>query len=229
MNLFYSDKARHLVAVDCIIFGFDDEGLKLLLTRRKFPPARDEYSLVGEFLSEDESLDQAAYRILKMLTGLERVYLEQLAVYGDLQRDPGARVISVSYYALISTEDYQEELGEKYGASWVSLKQLPQLVFDHGQMVDKALRRLKRRAKTEPIGFELLPERFTIPQLQRLYEAIYMREFDKRNFRRKILAMGVLNRLNQKEKASSKKGAFFYQFDKQRYDHLVSEGFSFEV
>ncbi len=216
----YSEHPRFHVAVDCIIFGFDMGELKLLIHKRNFEPEKGRWSLFGGFLTEDESLEAAAYRILKELTGLEKVYMKELQTYGDIERDPAGRVISVAYYALIPAHRYSEEYSKQYGATWVSLKKLPTLIMDHNEMVEKGLRRLRRRASVEPIGFELLPKKFTIPQLQSLYEAIYQSHLDKRNFRKKIFSLNVLIKLNEKDKSTSRKGAFLYKFDKRKYDRL---------
>ena len=155
--------------------------------------------------------------------------IRQTTTYGDIKRDPGERVLSVAYFAVVRIDDYEEELGKKYSAEWIELSKIPNLIFDHNIMVEKALKRLRRRAKYQPIGFEILPKKFTIPQLQKLYEAIYQQEFDKRNFRKKILSMNLLLKLDEKEKDFSKKGAYLYQFDKKKYDILVSKGFNFEI
>jgi 8-oxo-dGTP diphosphatase len=228
---YYSKHPRILVAVDSIIFGFNenDYELKVLLLKRKFEPARGEWSLMGGFVTPDESLDDAANRIVEKLTGLKDVYMEQLYAFGEPDRDPGGRIISVSYVSLIKINEYDRELVKKQGAFWIPLSELPKLIFDHGEMVKKALRKLRIRARTQPIGFELLPEKFTIPQLQRLYEAIYQKPFDKRNFRRKVLAMGLLDKLDEKEKETSKKGAFYYKFNTEKYEELLQKGFNFEL
>jgi len=184
---------------------------------------------MGGFLNDNESLDEAAERILFSLTGLRNLYLEQLLSYGEVERDPAARVISVSYYALINTEDYNNELGNKYGAKWFELPKKPALIFDHDEMLDKALRRLRRKTRSQPVGFELLPEKFTIPQLQKLYEAIHQVQLDKRNFRKRILAMNLLEKLSEKEKGASRKGAFLYRFDIEKYEEAINSGFLFEI
>jgi 8-oxo-dGTP diphosphatase len=196
---YYSEHPTFHVAVDSIIFGFDQGELKLLIHKRQFEPAKGEWSLFGGFVQEDESLDEAANRILFELTGLQKIYMEELQSYGEVNRDPAGRVISVAYYALIPAEEFTGASSSENGATWVSLKDLPPLIMDHNQMVDKGLRRLRRRAASQPIGFELLPEEFTMPQLQALYEAIYQSELDKRNFRKKILAMEVLIKLDLKD------------------------------
>lgn len=226
---YYSEHPRFHVAVDCIIFGFDKGELKLLIHKRKFEPFRDHWSLFGGFLKQKESLEDAANRILFDLTGLENIYMEELQSYGDVERDPAGRVISVAYYALIPAHRYSEEYSRQYGATWVSMKDLPELIMDHNDMVQKSLRRLHRRASTQPIGFELLPKEFSIPQLQSLYEAIYQCNLDKRNFRKKILSMDVLIKLEEKDKSTSRKGAYLYRFDKKKYKKLVNGGFSFTI
>jgi ADP-ribose pyrophosphatase YjhB (NUDIX family) len=226
---YYSGNKTFLVAVDCIIFGFDYEQLKLLLIKRNFRPQKGKWSLVGGFLSAEESLDQAALRILNKLSGLNDIYLEQLYTYGDIHRDPGERVLSTAYYTLINAENYHLPVNRELSARWFPIGQCPSLIFDHGIMVEKAMRRLRRKSLSQPIGFELLPEKFTIPQLQRLYEAIHQRELDKRNFRKKILSMGLLKKLDEKQKSGSRKGAYFYRFDKEKYDDLVGRGFHFEL
>ncbi len=218
----YQSHDKHYVAIDSIIFGFDEDSLKLLLIKRNFEPCKDCWSLMGGFVGENESLNQAVYRILEELTGLRDVYLEQLYAYGDANRDFEARVISVAYYALININKYNEELGRKHGAKWFSIEDIPPLIFDHDIMVQKAMRRLKRKTIIQPIGFELLPEKFTLPQLQRLYEAIHQQKLDKRNFRKKILSMGVLTRLEEKDKVSSRRGAYFHKFNKEKYDEQIS-------
>jgi hypothetical protein len=187
------------------------------------------WSLMGGFLKKNEDLDEAAIRVLNQLTGLHDVYMEQLYAYGDVGRDPGERVVSVAYYALIKIEDYDKSLVREHDAHWCPMDAIPDLVFDHRVMVEKALRRLRRRARIQPIGFELLPEKFSLPQLQGLYEAIYQKELDKRNFRKKILGMELLDKLEEKDKSSSKKGAFLYCFNSDKYQELLAKGFYFSV
>lgn len=228
---FYSDFPKILIAVDAIIFGFNENefDLKLLLLKRNFEPEKGKWSLMGGFVAPDESLDQSAQNIVSRLTGLDNVYMEQLFAFGDINRDAGGRIISVAYFSLLKINDHDSKLVKKHGAFWISLNELPELIFDHHEMVEKALRKLRIRARTQPIGFELLPKKFTIPQLQRLYEAIYQMPFDKRNFRRKLLAMGLLEKLDEKEKLTSKKGAFYYQFNKAKYEELLEKGFNFDL
>jgi 8-oxo-dGTP diphosphatase len=225
----YDSHASFHVAVDCIIFGYDGIHLKILLVKRSFEPEKGKWTLVGGFLKDEESLDDAAVRVLFELTGLSDLYLEQLYAYGDVQRDSAGRVISVAYYTLINTEVFNGLSSKKYDGKWHGIHDVPDLIFDHSIMVTKALRRLRRRAKTQPIGFELLPEKFTIPQLLNLYEAIYDREFDKRNFRKKILTLNVLEKLTEKDMKSSRKGAFYYKFNVDKYNQLIINGFVFDI
>lgn len=228
---YYSNHPKLLVAVDSIIFGFNENehDLKLLLLKRHFQPELGKWSLMGGFVAPDESLDDAAKRIVAQLTGLNNVYMEQLYTFGDVNRDIGGRIVSVAYFSLIKINEHDSELVKKHGASWVPLTQLPELIFDHKEMVDKALRKLRIRARTQPIGFELLPEKFTIPQIQRLYEAIYQVPFDKRNFRRKLLLMNLLEKQDDKEKETSRKGAYYYRFNQHKYDELIEKGFNFDL
>ena len=226
---YYSEHPTFHVAVDCIIFGFDQGELKLLIHRRRFEPAMGQWSLFGGFVQKDEGLDEAANRVLFELTGLDNIYMEEVQSYGEMERDPAARVISVAYYALIPAKKYTEATSNNYGATWISINNLPQLIMDHNQMVKKGLRRLKRRASTQPLGFELLPREFTMPQLQALYEAIYQSTLDKRNFRKKIFSMDVLIKLDEKDMSGSRKGAYLYRFDQKKYKKLVDGGDNFTI
>lgn len=213
----YSRQTRMLVAIDCIIFGFDGQDLKLLVIKRGFEPEKGKWSLMGGFVQPDEGFEEAAARTLKVLTGLEGVYMEQLLAFGNPNRDPMERTISVAYFALIDINAYKQQLSEEYRAEWISLKKLPKLIFDHADMVTQAQARLRYKAAIHPILFELLPQKFTIPQLQILYEAVYDTVFDKRNFSRKVLSTGLLIKQKDKERASSKRGAFYYKLDKRKY------------
>lgn len=227
----YSEHPKHLVAVDCIIFGFNilEKEIKLLLIKRSFEPSKGQWSLAGGFVKEDESLDEAASRILYNLTGLKGVYMEQSYTFGEINRDPGARVISTSYSALIKIQDINGNLKEISGAHWQSMNRLPDLIFDHRIMVDRALAELQMQIKVKPVGFELLPEKFTLVQLQNLYEAIYRRSIDKRNFRKKILSMKILDKLDEKERETSRKGAYYYKFNKEQYQIHRRNGFYFNL
>lgn len=227
----YSKHSKHLVAVDCIIFGYDliEKDIKLLLVRRNFEPAKGKWSLAGGFVKPDESLDEAACRVLCNLTGLQDIYMRQLYSYGDPERDPGARVISVAYYALIKIKDIDKELAVSSEAHWQSLHKVPKLIFDHSSMVERALKDLAVQARIKPVGFELLPSKFTLVQLLDLYSAIYRKQIDKRNFRKKILSMDILEKLDEKEKETSKKGAYYYRFIKSRYNKFIKNGSYFNL
>src|SRR6478609_9300880 len=183
----YTNQNRMLVAVDCIIFGFDETHLKLLLIKRGFEPQKGRWSLMGGFVTREETLNQAAARILKQLTGLTDIYLEQLAAFGDPHRDPTERTASVAYFALIDINKYEEQISHNYSAEWFPLKKIPSLIFDHKEMIEMAKEKLRYKAAFHPVLFELLPEKFTLPQLQSLYEDVYDAIIDKRNFSRKIL------------------------------------------
>lgn len=223
---YYEQEADFKVAVDCIIFGFDEEGLKLLLSKRNFGPCKGEWSLIGGFLRADENLDQAAERVLRDCIGLEKVYMEQLMTFSAVGRDPGARVVSAAYFVLMDIRNYDKEAVSLYNAAWVLLEQVPPLIFDHNQMVKKALGRLRRRATNCPVGFNLLPQEFTLPSLQMLYEAIFGCEIDKRNFRKKIHSMNILINTGKKDYSTSKKGAYLYSFDEEKYISMLENGYN---
>ena len=223
----YRTSDRLLVAVDCIIFGFDGKQLKALLIKRDFAPEKGKWSLMGGFVNETESVHAAAERVLECLTGLTDIYMEQFFCFGDINRDTAGRVVSIAYFALINIEEYNDQLQEDHEARWFPLNRIPPLIFDHKEMLLKAKGRLRQKAANHPIGFELLPRRFTLQQLQYLYEAIYESCLDKRNFTRKILALGILKKLKEKEKESSRKGAFYYVFEKPKYNRLEHEGMKF--
>jgi ADP-ribose pyrophosphatase YjhB (NUDIX family) len=225
----YTAEQNILVAVDCIIFGFDSKKLKLLLFKRKVEPSKGLWSLIGAFIKDDQSIDDGAKQILYETTGLKDIYLEQLKTYGDVYRDIAGRVISVVYYSLISVDKFELESVEKYDAHWFDLDKVPELIFDHGQMVTDAIKQLRTNAKHKPIGFNLLPAYFTIPELQTLYESIYQRALDARNFRKKILSLEILTKTNKKDKSGSKKGAFLYAFNKEKFDELIAKGLNFEI
>lgn len=213
----YLNQHAYLVAVDCIIFGYDGEDLKLLIIKRPIEPEQDQWSLMGGFVGEAEDLDGAAKRILLSLTGLHDVYLEQLQAYGHPQRDPVERTISVAYFALIDIKKYSKQINNQYHAEWFKLKEVPKLIFDHDQMVRAALEKIRYQAALHPILFELLPKKFTIPQLQSLYEQVYDLSIDNRNFIRKITSSGLLIKQNEKDKSNSRRGAFYFKLDKQKH------------
>ena len=217
MTTYYSINPKFLVSVDCIIFGFSEGELNLLLLKRNFEPAKGEWSLMGGFVQQDESVDDAAKRVLAELTGLEHVYMEQVNSFGEVGRDPGERVISIAYYALININEYDREAVQQHNAFWVNINEMPDLVFDHPQMVQAARELMKQKASTKPIGFNLLPELFTLSQLQRLYEAIYGEDIDKRNFRKRIAEMDYIEKTDKIDKKGSKRGAALYKFNDKVY------------
>ena len=227
MDLAYQNVSRHLLAIDCIIFGFDGEDLKGLFIKRKLEPQKGNWSLMGGFVADTESVDAAAERVLFELTGLNNVYMEQLHCYGQLERDTHSRVVSIAYFALIKIVDYNDEVLKEHDASWISLKELPELIFDHRQMVEDAKERLKQKVANHPVGFALLPEKFTLRQLQTLYEAIYEMPLDKRNFTRKIFSLDIIRNTGEKEKSTSRKGSFYFVFEEDKYKQLEKEGLKF--
>ncbi len=223
----YKSQERLLLAVDCIIFGFGGKQMKALLIKRGFQPEKGKWSLMGGFVNKNENVDAAAARILRQLTGLKDIYMEQLHCFGDTKRDSAGRVVSIAYFALINIAEYNEQLTSDHEARWFPLDKIPTLIFDHKQMVQKAKERLQQKVANHPIGFELLPVKFTLPQLQSLYEGIYESPLDKRNFTRKILSLNILKKLAEKEKESSRKGAFYYVFDRDKYGKLNHDGIKF--
>ena len=223
----YQHNTRILVALDCIIFGFDGALLKLLLIKRNFEPEHGRWSLMGGFLNDDEDLDEAARRILYNLTGLRTNYLEQLQAFGRINRDPVERTISVVYYSLVNSADQDTTTIQAHNASWISLEDKPTLIFDHDQMVDMALQRLRYKAALHPIGFELLPEKFTVPQLQKLYEAIYNTQLDRRNFSRKIMSTDLLLGTGEKDTNSVTKKGQLYTLNAEKYQKYLDGYFTF--
>ncbi|WP_439130227.1 NUDIX hydrolase [Polaribacter sp.] len=221
----YHLEDKVLLAVDCIIFGFDDEDLKVLLIKREFKPEKGKWSLIGGFLKKRETLDLAAKRILYKLTGMNDIYMEQLYTWSEVDRDPKERTISTSFYAIINIEHHNTEIIKNYNAKWFSLSKVPDLIFDHNEMLVKATKRLRRRTSISPIGFELLPEKFTMRQLQKLYESILDKKIDKRNFINKIKSMDILIKLKEKDMTSSTKGSYLYMFDQEKYDSKKSNDF----
>lgn len=225
MEGFYKDKERFYVAVDCIIFGFREGELHLLLLKRNFEPAKGGWSLMGGFLEKTESINQAAQRVLFELTGLDDIYMKQVGIFGEIDRDPGERVISAAYYALMNIDDYDPELARIHNAQWIKINELPALIFDHQEMVDKARILLKKQAATDPIGFNLLPKLFTLTQLQMLYEAISGDTLDKRNFRKKVKEMDFIERTAEKDKSGSRRGAFLYRFNDRKQKTVLKFNF----
>jgi ADP-ribose pyrophosphatase YjhB (NUDIX family) len=215
---YYSQHSKVWVSVDCIIFGFDEGKLKVLIGRRQMDPGRGEWSLYGGFVAADESIDDAAARTLSELTGLRNLYMRQVGAFGSVDRDPGERVISIAYYALINVKDYDERLRLDHGVEWMNVEELPKLYSDHNVMIRKALKLMRQKLRTEPVGFRLLPDLFTLTQLQKLYEAVNGEELDKRNFRKRIKDMDFIEKTELIDKTGSKRGAFLYRFNHRAYN-----------
>ena len=225
----YSSEVIEDLSIDCIIFGFQESKLKVLLVKHASGIIKDRWALPGGFVTYDENIDSSAYRLLNDLTGVKELYLEQLQAFGKVDRYPTKRVITIAYYALAQPENYDLIPGfTASDAKWFSLNSISKLPYDHNQILRFAFQRLKQKVKFEPIGFNLLPEKFTLLQLQDLYEAILETSLDKPNFRRKIMKMNLLISCNEKQVGVSHRAANLYRFDKQVYDKVKEEGFIFE-
>lgn len=223
MVSYYHEQARLLVSVDCIVFGFDGNELRVLIGKRQMDPGRGEWSVYGGFIRSNESVDDAANRVLTELAGLRNLYIRQVGAFGRVDRDPGERVISIVYYTLINVSDYDESLREKHGVEWMSINDLPPLYSDHRLMIQKARDIMRATIVHEPIGFRLLPKLFTLTQLQKVYEAINGEPLDKRNFRKRITDMYYLERTDLIDKKSSKRGAYLYRFNIDAYKEKLEK------
>jgi len=234
------------VSVDCVLFGLDFEKLHILLIDRgrydsDFKHESIQYALPGDLILMDEDLDEGGRRILKDLTGLQNIFLAQFGAFGNPKRlssdsdqrwlksiraEPEERVVTIGYYSLVKMHDYTPVASSfARSAVWVPVNEVTELAFDHNELLEKALDRLRETLQTRPIGFNLLPPKFTLGQLQKLYEAIHDREIDKRNFRRKIMKLGIVTELEEKQEGVAHKPARFFSFDKARYEKLLEEGF----
>lgn len=223
---------RPSLTIDCVVFGLDveEQDLKVMLIQRDIPPFQGQWALPGGFVRVDETLEECALRELREETGIEQVFLEQLYTLGELNRDPRERVVTVAYYALVNLNEHRiRATTDARKAAWFSASDLPKLAFDHDTIVETALRRLKGKLRYEPIGFELLPRKFTIFQLQTLYEIVLERKLDRRNFRKKILGMGLLADTGDVQEDVAHRAARLYQFDERKYRQLRKRGFNFEV
>lgn len=222
--------ARPALTVDCVVFGMDEGDLKVLLIKRGLEPYQGKWALPGGFVRMEESLDEAARRELEEESGIRPSHLEQLYTFGEPGRDPRGRVVTVAYFALVKLSDHRVHAAtDAREAAWFSVWDTPKLAFDHAEVLSTALQRLKGKVRYQPIGFELLPPKFTLTQLQRLYEVILERELDKRNFRKKILAMDLLEELDEVEQDVSHRAARLYRFDHKKYKQLEKAGFNFEL
>jgi 8-oxo-dGTP diphosphatase len=221
---------RAALTVDGVVFGFGAGELKVLLIQRALEPFKGKWALPGGFVHVEETLDDAARRELVEETGLEDIYLEQLYTFGAVKRDPRERVVSVAYYALVKLSDHKAKAAtDAAEAKWFPVSQLPKLAFDHADIVALALTRLQGKVRYQPIGFELLPPKFTLSDLQHLYEAILGAELDKRNFRKKVLGFGLLVALNESQVGGRHRPAQLFRFDADKYEKLKKRGFNFEL
>lgn len=217
------------ITIDCVIFGFDKGSLEVLLVEHGEGIRKGEWGLPGGWILENESIDNAAHRLLADLTGLDNIYLEQLKAFGEPDRFPLGRVITIGYYALVKREDYNIRAGfTASDAKWYKISDVPNLIYDHTEILTYSLTNLQTRVKQAPIGFNLLPEKFTLFELMQLYEEILGVEMDKSNFRRKILRMKLLVALGEKQKDVSHRAAELYEFDPKIYEKLTKKGFNFE-
>ncbi|MBA3709405.1 MAG: NUDIX hydrolase [Planctomycetes bacterium] len=221
---------RAALTVDCVVFGLDDQDLKVLLIQRDLAPFQGQWALPGGFVHLDETLEEAALRELREETGLTKVFLEQLYTFGAVGRDPRERIVTVAYYALVKLMDHRVQAAtDARNAAWFAVSDLPKLAFDHDDILGAGLARLQGKVRYQPIGFELLPPKFTLTQLQRMYEVILERELDKRNFRKKVTALGLLEELDEVEQDVAHRAARLYRFDERKYRALVKQGFNFEI
>jgi 8-oxo-dGTP diphosphatase len=221
---------RGALTVDCVVFGLDDDELKVMLIQRGQAPFEGKWALPGGFVHLDETLEEAARRELEEETGLHKVFLEQLYTFGAVDRDPRERVVSVAYYALVKLSDHKVQAAtDARDAGWFGVHDVPSLAFDHADILQMALERLRGKLRYQPVGFELLPKKFTLSQLQHLYELVLERALDKRNFRKRVLAMDLLIETAEVEQDVAHRAARLYRFDERKYRHLVKAGFNFEL
>ena len=221
---------RAALTVDCVVFGLDESDLKVMLIQRDISPFEGKWALPGGFVRIEETVEEAARRELQEETGLAKVFLEQLYTFGDVDRDPRERVITVAWYALVRLSDHRVKAAtDARAAAWFGMDDLPQLAFDHDRILELAYQRLQNKVRYQPIGFKLLPQKFTLTQLQQLYEIILDRSLDKRNFRKKILSMNVLQELDEVETDVAHRAARLYRFNEQRYREMIKQGVNFEI
>lgn len=227
---FTYEYARPALTTDCVVFGLDEEDLKILLIQRALPPFENEWALPGGFIRVGEDVDTCARRELEEETGLKNVYLEQLATIGTPNRDPREHVVTVAYFALVNLIEHPPTAAtDARNAAWFSFDDLPPLAFDHDQILELARERLRGKLRYQPIGFELLPKKFTLTQLQHLYELILEQPLDKRNFRKKVLKLGILAETNEVEKDVARRAARLYRFDRSRYRKVQKQDINFEL
>jgi len=221
---------RPALTVDCVVFGFDEGDLKVLLIERGLQPFKGRWALPGGFVRVDETLDAAARRELQEEAGLKNVFLEQLYTFGAVDRDPRERIVSVAYYALVKLSEHDAKAAtDAANARWCPVSKVPKLAFDHADILESAVERLKGKVRYQPIGFELLPPRFTLSQLQHLYEAVLRASLDKRNFRKKVMSFGLLVPLKETQMLGRHRPAQLFRFDTAKYEKLKKRGFNFDL
>ena len=222
--------ARPAVTVDCVVFGLDEQDLKVLLIQRDNEPFAGRWALPGGFVKMNETLEESALRELSEETGLTKVFLEQLYTFGNPGRDPRERVVTVAYYALVKLLDHKVQAAtDARDAAWFAVDDLPKLCFDHDTILDTALKRLQGKVRYQPIGFELLPPKFSLTQLQRMYEIILERSLDKRNFRKKVISLDILDELDEVEQDVAHRAARLYRFNERKYRQMTKDGINFEI
>lgn len=230
MGLEYGTKIIDALSIDCIIFGFKYSELYILLIKHKTGATKGEWKLPGGWIQYNESLDESALRILKLQTGVENIFLEQFKTYGNVDRFPNDRVITIAYYALLNIENFSiPPHPDDIEVSWIKVNKVPKMLYDHNQIFCDCLTFIKHKVQHEPIGFNLLPKKFTLKQLQDLYEAILNHKLDKSNFRKKLLKMDLLHTTQEKQMDVSHRAAKLYTFDKKVYKKLQNQGFVFEI
>jgi len=224
------DYPRPALTADCVIFGFTEGKLNILLIERGIEPFKGQWAFPGGFVNMDESTEEAAIRELKEETNLEKVYMEQLCTVSTPNRDPRGRVVSVVYFALVKPENFAPTAGDDAGkAAWFSLADVPKLAFDHDNILKTAIHRLKGKIRYQPVGFELLPEKFIFSELQSIYETVLEVKLDRRNFRKKLISSGLLTELDEKQQNTSHRPASYFNFNKEKYKELSENGFDFKI
>lgn len=218
------------LSIDCVVFGFDGEEIKILLIERAEEPFKDFWALPGDLLPPEKDLNSSVNKVLKDLTGLSDLYFEQVETFGEVKRHPFGRVVTTAYYTLVKISDYKLNPSSFAAeAKWFNLKSVKKLAFDHNKILNSCFKQLQKSVRIKPIGFELLPPNFTLTQLQNLYEAILGVELDKRNFRKKILQMNFLIDTGNMQENVSHRPAKLYSFDEEKYNELKNKGFNFEL
>ncbi len=218
------------LSIDCVVFGYHEGEIKVLLVQRDVEPFKGHWALIGDLVAPDQNLEHAANKVLENLTGLKNIYMKQFFTFGSVDRHPLGRVVTVAYFSLVNSINYQP-IASSWAkqAEWISIHNLPELAFDHYTILQKGIETLKNEVRHKPTGFELLPKKFTLLEIQLLYEALLGYKFDKSNFRKKILEMNILRPLNEVKENVSHRPAKLFEFDEKRYRKLEKEGFSFEL